>query len=376
MGQLTPAQNAGGASSFVGAGTFSRGATHSPCAISARCTLTVAIVASLALAISACGRDKSVGLGERVIPLGKSAPKGGGRYHVGKSYEIAGQRYTPHENPTYDRKGTASWYGELFHGRRTANGEIYDMDRLSAAHPTLPLPVYAHVTNLRNGRSLVVRVNDRGPFKKNRIIDLSQRSAEVLGFKRQGTAPVRVRYLRRAPLSGDDSYERKYLAARGYRQYASKLRGARDASDPITVASLPQTLPPLPDRRPATASPPSFAADAPSQALTSSVDLAALEGAPDETGAIPQPSHLAPPQATSLGGPAIQAGSFKDKDNAMRAMVTLAGIGQVDVSAVEVGAETYYRVRVGPFADAIEAAAALPLLTDAGYHGAKIVLQN
>jgi hypothetical protein len=133
----------------VGAGTFSRGATHSPCAIFARCTLTAAIVASLALAISACGRDKSVGLGERVIPLGKSAPKGGGRYHVGKSYEIAGQRYTPHENPTYDRKGTASWYGELFHGRRTANGEIYDMDRLSAAHPTLPLPVYAHVTNLR-----------------------------------------------------------------------------------------------------------------------------------------------------------------------------------------------------------------------------------
>ena len=359
MGQPAPARDAGGVSSFAVVGTLSR------------CAISAVIIASVALAISACGRDKSAGLGERVIPLGQSAPKGGGRYHVGKPYEIAGVRYTPREDTTYDRKGTASWYGELFHGRRTANGEIYDMDRLSAAHPTLPLPIYAHVTNLRNGRSLVVRVNDRGPFKKNRIIDLSQRSAEVLGFKSQGTAPVRVRYLRRAPLSGDDSYERKYLAARGYRQYASK-----GGSDPTTVASLPQTPPPLPDRRPVAVSSPSFAAKASPQAETSSVDLAALEGAPDETGAIPQPSHLAPPQDASLGGPAIQAGSFRNKDNAMRAMITLAGIGPVDVRAVEVGTETYYRVRVGPFADAIEAAAALPLVTDAGYQGAKILLQN
>jgi rare lipoprotein A len=173
----------------------------------ARAALALALSIALAFAISACGRDKRPGLGERVIPLGQPVPKGGGRYHVGQPYDIAGVRYYPREDPSYDRTGQASWYGELFHGRRTANGEIYDMDRLSAAHPTLPLPVYAQVTNLRNGRSIVVRVNDRGPFANDRIIDLSRRSADALGFRREGTAPVRVRYLRRAPLSGDDSYE-------------------------------------------------------------------------------------------------------------------------------------------------------------------------
>ena len=339
----------------------------------ARRALAVVLIAAVPLAITACGREKSAGLGERVIPLGQPVPKGGGRYHVGEPYEIAGVRYTPHENPTYDRTGTASWYGELFHGRYTANGEIYDMDRLSAAHPTLPLPVYVHVTNLRNGRAIIVRVNDRGPFKKNRIIDLSRRSAEVLGFRRQGTAPVRVRYLRRAPLNGDDSYEHEYLASRGHQRYASQPGVTGNASDPIAVLNLPSVPPPLPDRRPVAPSSPRFAADTPPRRVA----IAFLpEGAPDETGSIPEPSHLAPPQETSPGGPAIQAGSFRSKDNAMRAMNTLSGIGPVDVSPVEVGAETYYRVRVGPFADEIAAAAALPLVTDAGYHGAKILLQN
>ncbi len=136
-------------------------------------------------------------------------PKGGGVYQIGKPYEISGLTYTPREEPGYDRVGNASWYGELFHGRRTANGEIYDMDRLSAAHPTLPLPVYARVTNLNNGRTIVVRINDRGPYARDRIIDLSRRSAELLGFRNNGTATVRVKYLGRAPLDGDDSYERQ-----------------------------------------------------------------------------------------------------------------------------------------------------------------------
>ena len=135
--------------------------------------------------------------------------------------------------------GRASWYGELFHGRRTANGEIYDMDRLSAAHPTLPLPVYAQVTNLKNGRTIVVRVNDRGPYANDRIIDLSRRSAEVLGFRRHGTATVRVKYLGRAPLSGDDSYEQRYLASQGLQHYASTAKASFGTPDPIAVASLP-----------------------------------------------------------------------------------------------------------------------------------------
>ncbi len=164
--------------------------------------------------------DDISGLGERVVPIGSPAPKGGGHFKIGQPYEINGEQFIPQDDPSYDRTGVASWYGALFHGRHTANGEIFDMERLSAAHPTLPLPVYVKVTNLDNGRSAVVRVNDRGPFRKGREIDLSERTAEVLGFKRAGTANVRVRYLRRAPMDGDDGFERDYLSTRGFSQYA------------------------------------------------------------------------------------------------------------------------------------------------------------
>ena len=360
----------------------------------ARVVLGALLLASLTLVISACGRDESAGLGERVIPLGQPVPKGGGRYQVGQPYEIAGVQYTPHEDPSYDRTGQASWYGELFHGRYTANGEIYDMDRLSAAHPTLPLPIYAQVTNLQNGRSLVVRINDRGPFKNDRIIDLSRRSAEVLGFRKQGTASVRVKYLRRAPLNGDDSYERKYLVSRGYQRYAAMPQAVPPELDPIALAGLPiePALPPLPDRPdrsvavaalPAPTPAPTRAPNAAPQPETvaSAAWRPDLRGAPDETGSIapleqPVPHRVAPQRLAPQDGPAIQAGSFRNKDNAERARAVLSSIGPVDVAEVDVGGEAFYRVRVGPFADAIEAVAALPRVTEAGYQGAKIIKRN
>ena len=174
------------------------------------------------------------------MPFGQPVPKGGGVYRVGSAYQIAGVWYRAEEKTTsYDRVGTASWYGELFHGRRTANGEIYDMDRLSAAHPTLPLPVYARVTNLQNSRSIIVRINDRGPYANDRIIDLSRRSAELLGYRNKGTAQVRVQFLARAPLNGDDSYERRYLANQSWMTYAAKDVG-KNRQDPISVGSLPK----------------------------------------------------------------------------------------------------------------------------------------
>lgn len=137
-------------------------------------------------------------------------PKGGGRYQVGQPYKVAGNWYHPSEDQNYDETGRASWYGPNFHGRLTANGEVFDQFHLSAAHPTLPLPSYVRVENQSNGRSVVVRVNDRGPFAHDRLIDLSRRSAEVLGFIQNGTAQVRVTYLGRAPLEGDDT---QYLMA-------------------------------------------------------------------------------------------------------------------------------------------------------------------
>lgn len=140
----------------------------------------------------------------RVIAFGEPVPKGGGVYRVGKPYVVAGRLYVPEADTHYREEGLASWYGDDFHGRLTANGEVFDMDALTAAHPTLPMPCYARVTNLGNGKSLIVRVNDRGPYHGNRLIDVSHKAAELLDFKGNGTAHVRVEYVGPAPLEGSD----------------------------------------------------------------------------------------------------------------------------------------------------------------------------
>lgn len=159
--------------------------------------------------------DKRLGVSSspRIVTASQAIPKGGGTYKLGKPYMIAGRWYTPRHDPAYDRTGVASWYGDDFHGRKTANGEIYDMNALTAAHPTLPMPSYAYVTNMQNGRTLLVRINDRGPYVGNRIIDLSRASARALGTAGQGLGQVRVRYAGRARLDGDDTRERRFLAA-------------------------------------------------------------------------------------------------------------------------------------------------------------------
>ena len=140
----------------------------------------------------------------QIVKYGEPVPKGGGRQVIGKPYVIAGKKYYPKYEPNYSVVGRSSWYGRTFHGRLTANGEVFDMDGLSAAHPTMPLPSYARVTNLSNGSSLVLRVNDRGPFYGNRIVDVSDKAATVLGFKQRGIAKVKVEYVGPASLAGDD----------------------------------------------------------------------------------------------------------------------------------------------------------------------------
>lgn len=140
----------------------------------------------------------------------QSKEKRSGRSIVGKPYQIKGKWYYPQHDPAYKRIGEASWYGSDFHGRLTANGEIYDMNLLTAAHPTMPLPSYARVTNLKNGSSIIVRVNDRGPFMKERIIDLSKQAAEILGYANSGVANVKVEYISEAPVG---YYDAAYLMA-------------------------------------------------------------------------------------------------------------------------------------------------------------------
>lgn len=132
-------------------------------------------------------------------------PKGGGRYLVGKPYVVRGVTYTPKEDPNYQASGNASWYGSDFHGRRTANGEIFSANAITGAHPTMPLPSYARVTNVENGRSVVVRVNDRGPYLSGRVMDLSHRAADILGYVQKGVGNIHVQYIGPAPLEGDDT---------------------------------------------------------------------------------------------------------------------------------------------------------------------------
>src|SRR5882672_690609 len=173
----------------------------------------------------------------RVVAFGEPVPKGGGTYRVGKPYTVGGRIYVPEEDPTYREEGLASWYGDDFHGRQTANGEVFDMESLSAAHPTLPMPSYARVTNLSNGKSLIVRVNDRGPYHGNRLIDVSNRAAELLEFQGNGVARVRVEYVARAPLEGSDD-----------RQLMATLRTGVPAPSPSTVrvASARPFIPEIP----------------------------------------------------------------------------------------------------------------------------------
>jgi rare lipoprotein A len=171
------------------------------------------------LALSGCadskksnGVDSKYGVkaSPRVVQPGQPIPKGGGTYRVGKPYVVAGRTYYPEDNRRYRGEGIASWYGDDFHGRLTANGEVYDMHGISAAHPTLPIPSYARVTNLQNGRSLIVRINDRGPYHNDRIIDLSAKAADLLQFRRHGVSRVKVEYAGPASLDGSD--DRRLMA--------------------------------------------------------------------------------------------------------------------------------------------------------------------
>jgi len=201
-----------------------------------------AIVACLALAnCASSGKFASrvdpqygVSSSPRVVEYGEPVPKGGGTYRVGKPYMVAGRVYVPEEDVNYREEGFASWYGDDFHGRLTANGEVFDMDSLSAAHPTLPMPCYARVTNLGNGKSIIVRVNDRGPYHGNRLIDVSHKVAELLDFKGNGVARVRVEYVGRAPLEGSDD-----------RQLMATLRTGAPAPAPslVRVASARPFVP-------------------------------------------------------------------------------------------------------------------------------------
>ncbi len=280
---------------------------------------------------------------------GKGAPPwGGGRNHVGKPYQVAGRWFTPKVQPDYDKEGPASWYGEAFNHRKTSNGEWFDMTRLTAAHPTLPLPSYAKVTNLDNGKEVIVRINDRGPFVGPRIIDLSKRTAEVLDFKTRGKATVRVQYIGPAPLNDNG----KHLVAMN-----KELNRGTSLNRMIAAA----------DRRKGSASSPDvMVAEAKPRKKKAQAAVETVAYAPPQPVEVPQSNGV----ETSYF---IQIGSFANAGNAARARDAFASVWPVQFIELEGSNGPVYRVRLGPITASADAQTALENAQAAGYSDARVI---
>ncbi len=314
--------------------------------------------------------------------------RGGGRDQLGKPYQVRGKWYYPKEDKRYAKKGLASWYGEAFHGRLTANGEVYDMTHLTGAHPTMPLPSYARVTNLKTGSSVVVRVNDRGPYHDGRIIDVSKRAAEMLDYANIGTAKVKVEYVGRAPLHGNDE---QYLMASyhpGNRApdpsdglptgvmiamngpspstalaaaapFPGQLTNSASAQ-PVVAAQTPAAgsvaLPdfgPIVPERPQINLPPqspfrvatlSYASE---RVQRSSTVFAAMDGAGMSPAEILQSWKRQGPSA-ALPTDYIAAGSFEDAAEAQQVATQLSGFGKTEIQRSEFEGKDWYSVNLYP----------------------------
>ncbi|MEQ9638865.1 MAG: septal ring lytic transglycosylase RlpA family protein [Alphaproteobacteria bacterium] len=312
--------------------------------------------------LAGCAEAKlAIFAGKQVARADGSAPNG---VKIGKPYQVKGVWYYPASQPGYDETGIASWYGGKFHGRKTANGETYDMNTLTAAHKTLPLPSLVQVTNLENGRSLELRVNDRGPFVNGRIIDVSRRAAQLLGFERNGTAKVRVNVI------GGDAPAGATIMAKPVTTPAE-----RDALPAVKQAGVgSESLPPPPGGR--VANPAQSDDDKPAALVA---DAAPRQAEPTTTtgnvGLVPQPSgqvrQLPVKRAPNIF---IQAGSFTRFDNANRLRARLASLGPTEVANVRVAQQDFFRVLIGPLASVDQADQALDKVLATGITDARIIV--
>jgi len=331
-------------------------------------------VALAALLLAACAQTElAIHTAKQIRERTTETTPRVGDYKVGSPYQINGTWYYPKEDFAYSETGVASWYGPQFHGKSTANGEIFDMNQLTAAHKTLQMPAVVRVTNLENGRSILLRVNDRGPFARNRIIDVSRRGAQLLGFLEKGTALVRVELMA----------EESRMAA-----LAARRKEA--------VAALPRTEP-LSARPQPAGEAPADDGEAASPPRPASARIVAAPVQPK-----PVPSVKPPlPVATQIGGQAgepvqiaraslagevrqvavkgepqmyIQVGAFRDRSNADRLRSRLSGLGPAEVSPTEVSGQRFYRVRVGPVRSVVQADRMLDAVLDAGHANAQVVV--
>ncbi|MBH89405.1 MAG: hypothetical protein CMF71_04140 [Magnetovibrio sp.] len=308
----------------------------------------------LLTALGACAETQFVA--QTVKHVSKDKDKTSlGKYKIGNPYQIKNVWYYPKVDYDYDETGIGSWYGAKFHGRKTANGEIYDMNSITAAHRTLPMPSFVRVTNLENGRTMNIRINDRGPYARGRILDLSRRSAQLLGFEKQGTARIRVRILEKES-----------------RAIARKLKGETELAEvgsPITVKSLPKTK-------------------------VSSHTLPAI-GSKDQISLVSAPvsrspqSVVVPPNNDLVSSPPdekvtvekvsqqvriyIQAGAFSNFENANKVRANLSGLG-AKISSILINGQDFFRVRVGPMVSVDQADQMLERVFRSGYTEARTIV--
>jgi rare lipoprotein A len=293
---------------------------------------------TLGLLSAGCAETTLVVDQTKAATSGHIAPS---KYKIGNPYQVDGVWYYPAVDYNYDETGIASWYGPGFVGEQTANGESYDPNGLTAAHKTLPMPTLVRVTNLENGRQIQIRINDRGPFVNNRIIDLSRRSAQLLGIDGPGTAKVRVqvmaqesRQLAAALGAGEDGLPKPVAAP------APKV-----TAEPLAGAKLP---PPPPPAKPA-----------PLVAATP----------------LPQPSPAVIQEPVHPTNIFIQAGAFLQIANADRLRLRLADVGSARVIPVHLGAQTFYRVRVGPISTVEQADRMLGAVIAMGQKDARLIVE-
>jgi rare lipoprotein A len=286
-------------------------------------------------------------------------------YKLGKPYQIDGAWYYPKIDYDYNETGIASWYGPDFHGKSTASGETFDQNALTAAHKTLPMPTIVRVTNLENGRSIEVRINDRGPFVNDRVIDLTRRGAQLLGFESQGTARVRVQVMK------EDSIA-----------LANKVGGAQ-----LAYAGEPEPQPPMPapaaapagkvttqilnvNGQPSAPLPPNS-----SNSVVSQPSTGAGTYKPVSPSAYPPLSSTVSYQPVKPTNIFIQAGAFLQQGNAQNLTNKLHNLGATRITQVQVGQQIFYRVRLGPIQHVEDADALLQKVIQTGQPDARIVVE-
>ena len=323
--------------------------------------LTICFLAITSMMLLSCTETQYIAHVAKQIPLSTDTPKSVGYYKVGSSYTIKNRRYYPAETFSHTETGKASWYGPGFHGKLTANGEIFNKNDLTAAHRTLQLPSIIRVTNLANGRSVILRVNDRGPFAHNRVLDVSERAASILGFKSKGVTNVKIQVLPEESKYVKEA-AKKRIDTRGYEVALNQNKVPAQANintpNPVKPQSKPAPVTEVVLSNPSNAPIPS-PAPVQRQVLGESVTVA----------------NTAPPLPQSLQGRVfVQAGSFTQEQNALRHSQQVSKISSSSVFRTQKDNMPFYRVRLGPFENRAAANAVIAQLNDNGINKAVIVI--